>query len=119
MHLHGRERNGLERVENGNARMRIRRRVNNDAVHPSESGLDGVYNRALVVGLEKLALCAKLPAGLADICLERGKIPFAVKLRLAHAEKVQIGPVDDKELHRITLRISSTVSSSARLLSMI
>ena len=53
MHLHGRERNGLERVENGNARMRIRRRVNNDAVHPSESGLDGVYDRALVVGLEQ------------------------------------------------------------------
>ena len=119
MHLHGRERNGLERVENGNARMRIRRRVNNDAVHPSESGLDGVDDRALVVGLEKLALCAKLPAGLADIRLERGKVTPSVKLRFPHAEKVQIGAVDDEDLHKITLRMSSTVSSSARLLSMI
>ena len=119
MHLHRRERHGLERVENGDARVRIRRGIDDDAVHPSESGLDGIDDRALVVGLEKLALRAILPAGLADIRLERGKVTLSVKLRFPHAEKVQIGAVDDEDLHKITLRMSSTVSSSARLLSMI
>ena len=119
VHLHRRERHGLERVENGDARVCVRRGIDDDAVHPSESGLDGIDDRALVVGLEKLAFCADLPAGRADICLERGKVTLSVKLRFPHAEKVQIGTVDDEDLHKITLRMSSTVSSSARLLSMI
>ena len=118
MHLHRRERHGLERVENGNARVRIGSGVDDDAVGRAVGRLNGIDDRALVVGLEQLDLHACLGSGCADEILQRGKAPAAVNGRLAQAEQVQVWAVDDEKLHASTSRILRTVSSGVPLLSM-
>ena len=89
MHLHRRKRHGLERIENGDARVRVGRGVDDDAVRSAVGRLNGVDDRALVVGLEQLDLHARFARRRADEILQRGKVPAAVDGGLTQTEQVQ------------------------------
>ena len=118
MHLHRRKCHGLERVENGDARVRISRWVDDDAVHRAIGRLNGIDDRALVVGLEQLDLHARFARRCADEILQCGKIAAAVDGGLTQTEQVQVRPIDDEKFHASTSRICCTVCSGVPLLSM-
>ena len=60
VHLDGRDGDGLEGVEDGHARVRVGRRIDDDAVDLAVGLLDLVDDAALVVGLEDLDLVEAL-----------------------------------------------------------
>ena len=63
MHLDCRNGDGLQRVQNGDARVRVGGGIDDDAVVNAVGGLDLVDQRTLVVGLEDFALRASRAAG--------------------------------------------------------
>ena len=98
--LDGGDGNGLEGVQDRHARVRVGRRVDDDTVDLAVGLLDLVDDAALVVGLEHLdlvkALCgAGLPADLDQAVV----VVAAVDARLANAEHVEVGAVDDECFH--------------------
>ena len=100
MDLDGRDGDGLEGVEDRDARMRIGGRVYDDAVDLAVGLLDLVDDAALVVRLEDLdlveALCgARFLANLDQAVV----VVAAVDARLANAEHVEVGAVDDECFH--------------------
>ena len=97
MHLDRRDADGFERVEDGDAGVRICGGVYDDAVYSPVSALYRVDYGALVVGLEKLTLDAELGTARADVLYEVGVCASAVDLRLAYAEKVEVGAVYDEK----------------------
>ena len=99
VHLDGGDADGLERVENGDAGVGVGGGVYDDAVDALICALDGVDYRALVVGLEELAVDAELGAAGADLVDEVEIGAPAVNLRLAYAEKVDVGAVYNEETH--------------------
>ena len=96
MHFHRRQTHGLERVQYGHAGMRVRGRVNHDAVHFAIGLLDAIYDCTLVIGLEYFHLNVFTLADFPDEALKRGVIPISVDVRLAQAEQVQVRPVNHK-----------------------
>lgn len=100
VYLDGRDGDGLEGVEDRHARMRVSCRVDDDAVDLAVGLLDLVDDAALVVGLEDLDLVkalrgARLPADLDQAVV----VVAAVDTRLANAEHVEVGAVDDECFH--------------------
>ena len=65
MHLDRRNGDGLQRVQNGDARVCVGGGIDDDAVVDAVGGLDLVDQRTLVVGLEDFALRASRAAGVA------------------------------------------------------
>ena len=98
--LDGGDGDGLEGIEDRYARMRVSGRVDDDAVDLAVGLLDLVDDAALVVGLEDLdlvkALCGtRLLANLDQAVV----VVAAVDARLANAEHVEVGSVDDECFH--------------------
>ena len=114
MHLHGRQRHGLERVKDRHAGVGVGRGIDDDAVETIECRLDRVHDGAFVIRLEQLAFYPLRGAYLPNKGLQRGEVLFAVDVRLAHAQQVQIGTVDDQQLHEYASRMSRAASSGAR-----
>ena len=98
--LDGGDGDGLEGVENRDARVRVGRRIDDDAVDLAVGLLDLVDNAALVVGLEDLDLVEALDGAsfLADLD-QAVVVVAAVDARLANAEHVEVGAVDDECFH--------------------
>ena len=98
--LNGGDGDGFERVQDGYAGVSVGRRVDDDAVDLAVSLLDLVDDAALVVGLEHLdfvkTLCsARLLADLDQAVV----VVAAIDARLANAEHVEVGAVDDECFH--------------------
>ena len=100
MDLDGGDGDGLERVEDRHARVRVGSRVDDDAVDLAVGLLDLVDDTALVVGLEDLDLVEALRGAgfLADLD-QAVVVVAAVDARLANAKHVEVGAVDDECLH--------------------
>lgn len=98
--LDGGDGDGFERVQDGHARVRVGGRVDDDAVDLAVSLLDLVDDAALVVGLEDLDLVETLFSArlLADLD-QTVVVVAAVDARLANAEHVEVGSVDDECFH--------------------
>ena len=98
--LDGGDGDGLEGVQNRDARVRVGRRVDDDAVDLAVGLLDLVDDAALVVGLEDLDLIKALRGAsfLADLD-QTVVVVAAVDARLANAEHVEVRAVDDECFH--------------------
>ena len=98
--LHGGDGHGLEGIEDRYACVRVGCWVDDDAVDLAVGLLDLVDDAALVVGLEDLDLVKALRGArlLADLD-QAVVVVAAVDARLANAEHVQIGAVDDECFH--------------------
>ena len=100
VHLHGRNGHRFYRIKQGDARVRVRTGVDDDAVHTVEIRLlDAVHERALVVGLVKRDQDLFFGAVGEDLLQQRVIGLCAVVRGLADAEKVEIRSVDDKQIH--------------------
>lgn len=98
--LNGGDGDGFEGVENRHARVRVGRRVDDDAVDLAVSLLDLVDDAALVVGLEDLDLVKTLCGACLLADLDQAVVVVAaVDARLANAEHVEVGAVDDECFH--------------------
>ena len=98
--LDGRDGDGLESVQNRHACVRVGCRVNDDAVDLTVCLLDLVDDAALVVGLEDLDLVEALcGAGLLADLDQAVVVVVAVDARLANAEHVEVGAVDNECFH--------------------
>ena len=98
--LDGGDGDGLEGVQDRHARVRVSRRVDDDAVDLAVCLLDLVDDAALVVGLEDLDLVEALcGAGLLADLDQAVVVVATVDTRLANAEHVEVGSVDDESFH--------------------
>ena len=98
--LHSWDGDGLEGVENRDARVRVGRRIDDDAVDLAVSLLDLVDDAALMVGLEDLDLVKALHGACLLADLDQVVVVIvAVDARLANAEHVEVGAVDDECFH--------------------
>ena len=98
--LDGGDGDGLEGVQDRHARVRVSRRVDDDAVDLAVGLLDLADDAALVVGLEDLDLVEALcGAGLLANLDQAVVVVAAVDARLANAEHVEVGAVDDECFH--------------------
>lgn len=98
--LHGGDGDGLEGVEDRDARVRVSRRVDDDAVDLAVGLLDLVDDAALMVGLEDLDLVKALHGACLLANLDQVVVVVAaIDARLANAEHVEVGAVDDECFH--------------------
>ena len=99
--LHHRNGDGLDGVADGVAVVRVSAGVDDDAVEHPVRLLNGVDDRALVVGLEALDRdAAALGVGV-DAGAEGGVVLAAVDIRLTLAEQVHVRAVDDQNFHGV------------------
>ena len=92
MDLNGGDGDGLERVQDGHAGVRIGRRVDDDAVDLAIGLLDFVDDAALVVGLEDLDLVKALCGARLLTNLDQAVVVVAaVDAWLANTEHVEVG----------------------------
>lgn len=98
--LNGGDGDGFERVQDGHARMCVGRRVDDNAVDLAVGLLDLVDDAALVVGLEDFDLVKTLCGTRLLADLDQAVVVIAaVDARLANAEHVEVGAVDDERFH--------------------
>ena len=98
--LDGGDGDGLEGVQDRHAGVRVSCRVDDDAVDLAVCLLDLVDDAALVVGLEDLDLVEALcGAGLLADLDQAVIVVAAVDARLANAEHVEVGSIDDESFH--------------------
>lgn len=100
MDLHGRQRDGLERVKNRHARVRIGGRIDDDAVGTPEAALDHPDQPALGIGLRHEDFRTVFPCVGFDRFNKRRIVGSAVNVRLAYAEHIEIGSVEDSDSHQ-------------------
>src|SRR5579859_2349786 len=98
MHLHHRHRERLETIVEGERVVRQRPGVDDDPSRARGLLLQEVDDLALVVALEQRNLAMTLACGFANQLVQVGQGAGAVDLRLALAQQVQVGPVDDDDL---------------------
>lgn len=100
MDLDGGDGDGFEGVEDRHAGVRVGSRVDDDAVDLAVGLLDLVDDAALVVGLEDLDLVKTLCGTRLLANLDQAVVVVAaVDARLANAEHVEVGSVDDECFH--------------------
>lgn len=98
--LNGGDGDGFERVQDGHARMCVGRRVDDNAVDLAVGLLDLVDDAALVVGLEDFDLVKTLCGTRLLANLDQAVVVIAtVDARLANAEHVEVGTVDNECFH--------------------
>src|SRR6266481_4415060 len=97
MHFDDRHLAGKQDVEQGDRTVPISRRIDDNAGHPAARLLDAVDQLAFMVGLVEIdvksELLRVLPAGLLDI----GQAAAPINCRLARAEQIEIGSVEDED----------------------
>ena len=91
---------GFECIEYADARVRIRSRIDDDAVHRVIRILNPVDDRALMVRLKDLYIVeSKLDAGLLAYANEVVIGFMTIDVWLAYADHVDIRSIDDKCVH--------------------
>ena len=102
MDFHRGDTDGLQCVQQGDAGMGIGAGIDDDAVLLSVGLLNGVHQVSLMVGLVQGDADAQF-FGIGPDQITQIRIGcFAVDLRFADAEHVQVRPVDDKDVHCVT-----------------
>src|SRR6476661_10619201 len=105
MHLYKRYGDAGERVAQGNAGMRVARRIDQDESHPflarPMNTVDQLTLQVALVGEDLHA--AALSRG-SQTPVDLGERLLAVDLRFASAEQVQVRPVQDQYLFPVTCR---------------
>ena len=97
VHLHRGELRQRQRVEQRVARVRVRAGVDDDAVGRAHGGVNGLHERALMVGLEAARLDAERLRLGGERRLHVLQGERAVLRRIAPAEHVEIRPVDQQD----------------------
>src|SRR5208282_5662073 len=87
----------MERVEDGDRRVGEGSRIDDDAGRASPRFVDPVDDLVLAIALMELDLEPELAADAPAIRLDLGEHLAAVNLRLALAEQVEIGTVQDSD----------------------
>ena len=93
--LAGGDADGLERIVDGVAVMRVSAGVDDDAVARRVGLLNGVDDRALVVGLEKFHFHAHLGAAQLEVLPQTDIIQLPGPPRLGEVHHVEVGAVND------------------------
>src|SRR6185295_19180458 len=88
-----------QRVANGEAGMAVRARVHQRAVGASAQRVHSVDDLTFAVVLRERDLDTELLGDGQEIFLDVGKGLVPVKLGLAYAEEIEIGPIDDGDFH--------------------
>ncbi len=114
MYFHGRDGDRLDGVEERDARMRIRARVDDDSVRFPVRSLDPVDQIPFVVRLVQFDLNAALFRVFPDRGAEGIVILLAVNRRLADPEHIDVRSVDYQDLHFTSSRIMYAVSFAFR-----
>src|SRR5262249_27627150 len=105
----------LHRLDGVAQRVRVVRQsagVEDQPLHPAPLGVELVDQRPLVIALKNSKLEPQLARPGAQPRVELGELRRAVDLRLALAQKVQVGPVQDEHLHRGVSENSSSARST-------
>ena len=97
--LEHRERHRLDRVVQRHAVLRQRGRIEQRAVERVDALVQLVDEHALVVRLQRLELDAALVSEAMQPLVDLRQGRRAVDVRLAAAEQVQVGAVQDQEFH--------------------
>ena len=115
VHLDGGAADALQRVMQGDARVRVGPKIHDEALGAGVGeGMDRVDQRALVVGLEELHRHAELPRLGTDEPLEILQGGRAVDFRLALAKPVQVGAVEDRDLLHGVAREYTRIGADCR-----
>lgn len=100
MDLNGGDGDGFESVQDGHAGVRVSGRVDDDAVDLAVGLLDLVDDTALVVGLKDFDIVKTLCGTRLLANLDQAVVVIAtVDARLANAEHVEVGTVDNECFH--------------------
>ena len=99
VHLHRRQPHRLERIQDGDGRVRVRGGVHHKRIERPARGLYAVHYRAFVVGLEHFHIHACIARARLDepheVCIRA--VP--VERRFAQPQQIEVRPVYDKNLH--------------------
>ena len=117
MDLGRRQADGLERVEQGDGRVRIGGGIDDEAVKHAVGLLHPRHKLTLKIALPDRDRGPGLLCRRADEALEGGIVLAAVKLRLTQAQQVEVRAVQHQNVHVHASRICRTVSSGVPLLS--
>ena len=101
MHLHRRNTDRPQRIQKRYGGMRIRAGVEHNSVRLAVCLLNGIHQIALMVGLEAFDRMAAALCKIGHLFHKLGIGIFAVNIRLADAEHIQIRAVDYKDFHAI------------------
>src|SRR5262245_42700033 len=96
--LYDRPLESLQRIDDGNGREGVGGGVDNDSVCGAARLLDEIDERALVVGLMEGDRHAQPAGEVTASCLDRLKRGRAIDVRLAHAEQVEVGAVENEQV---------------------
>src|SRR5262249_21618344 len=94
-----RHRDGRQRVAYREARVRVRAGVDHYAIHLASQAMNGVDDLAFAIVLREADLRADLVADRTQRPLDVRERLASIQRRLARAEEIEIGPVDDRDLH--------------------
>ena len=97
MHLNHRQTHGTDRIVDGDGGVRVRARIDDDTAGRGHRLLDPVDQRALLVGLAEIDRQAEAFACHRAIALDIGQALGTIDARLARAEQVQVGTVEDED----------------------
>jgi hypothetical protein len=98
VHFQHREGHGLDGVVQRHAVLRQARRVDERALHAVDVRVQLVDQRAFVVGLEGLDLHAQFAGQCHQLLVDLGQRGGAIDVRLAAAEQVEVGSVQNQQL---------------------
>ena len=100
MDLHRGDGHRLDGIQQGHTGVGIGGRIDDDALHLVKIGLlDGIHQRALVIGLEKRHFVAFFVAITLNFLQQLLIILCSVMSRLPDTQHIQVGTVDDKQFH--------------------
>ena len=99
VHLRKRDAHTGKRVPYRHAGVGVCPRVDDNPVRLPARTLHGIHNRAFVVALEVAQRHAKRGGGFIQLGRQAGKRLRTVKMRFARAEQVEVGAVDDENVH--------------------
>src|SRR5919204_5801022 len=91
-----------------------RSRIDDDAIAGRPLVLDRVDQLAFMIRLNAAQLDAKIPGTFAEQGLEISQRPGSVDLGLTTAERSQVGPIEDQDLHipRVSASAAETMDGS-------
>ena len=93
MDFDGGQGDSFQRIQNGDGRMGIGGRIDDDAVELAKSLLNPIDENAFVIGLADIDGKAELRRGLLDKGDECGIVLFAVDIRFTDAKHIEIWTV--------------------------
>lgn len=101
MDLHHRDLHSGNGVSQGNAGVSVRGGVEDHGVKWATRRLEPLHQLALMIGLTKFDDCIQFPGPLTHLVFNVGQGRTAIYLRLPCSQEVQVGAVQEKDIHRV------------------